>query len=176
MEVIDKYIDKEISAGRVCEITGNLPSSFFCSPLGLTPKKRDGEQTGWRMIFDLSCPHGQSVNDGIPQEFGTLQYESFQHALQLVAQAGPNCLLLKKDLKTAFRQVGISPLDWHLFIFSWRGEYYIDMFLAFGLRPTHITSYLQLVRRRHPLDPRSLVQLNSFPLRRRLPWDIPGWY
>jgi hypothetical protein len=86
------------------------------------------------MIFDLSCPHGKSVNDGIPREFGTLQYESFQHALQLVAQAGPNCLLLKKDLKAAFRQVGISPLDWHLFIFSWRGKYYIDMFLAFGLR------------------------------------------
>ena len=134
MDVIDKYIDKEISAGRVREITGNLPPSFFCSPLGLTPKKRDGEQTGWRMIFDLSCPQGQSVNDGIPREFGTLQYESFQHALQLVAQAGPNSLLLKKDLKTAFRQVGISPLDWHLFIFSWREKYYIDMYLAFGLR------------------------------------------
>jgi Reverse transcriptase (RNA-dependent DNA polymerase) len=134
IDVIDKHIDKEISAGRVREITGNLPSSFFCSPLGLTPKKRDGEQTGWRMIFDLSCPHGQSVNDGIPREFGTLQYESFQHALRLVAQTGPNCLLLKKDLKTAFRQVGVSPLDWHLFIFSWRGKYYIDMFLAFGLR------------------------------------------
>jgi hypothetical protein len=134
MDVIDKYIDKEISAGQVREITGNLLSSFFCSPLGLTPKKRDGEQTGWRMIFDLSCPHGQSVNDGIPRKFSTLRYESFQHALQLVAQAGPKCLLLKKDLKTAFRQVGISPLDWHLFIFSWHGKYYIDMFLAFGLR------------------------------------------
>ena len=72
MEVIDKYIEEEISAGRVREITDNLASSFFCSPLGLTPKKRDGEQTGWRMIFNLSCPHGQSVNDGIPREFGTL--------------------------------------------------------------------------------------------------------
>ena len=69
------------------------------------------------MILDLSCPHGQSVNDGIPREFGTLQYESFQHALHLIAQAGPNSLLLKKDLKTAFRQVSISPLDWYLFIF-----------------------------------------------------------
>ena len=134
MEVIDKYIENEISADRVREITGNLPSIFYCSPLGLVPKKRDGEQTGWRMIFDLSCPQGHSVNDGIPKEFSALDYESFQHALHLVAQAGPNSLLLKKDLKTAFRCVGISPLDWYLFIFCWHGKYYVDMFLPFGLR------------------------------------------
>jgi Reverse transcriptase (RNA-dependent DNA polymerase) len=112
MEVIDKYIEKEISMGRVCEITSNLPSSFFCSPLGLTPKKRDGNRTGWRMIFDLSCPH----------------------ALRLIAQAGPNSQLLKKDLKAAFRQVSTSPLDWHLFIFFWCGKYYTNMCLPFGLR------------------------------------------
>ena len=86
IQVIDKYIEKEISAGCVHEITRNsLPLVFYCSPLGLVPKKRDGEQTGWRMIFYLSCPQGQSVNDGIPKEFGTLQYESFQHALHLIA-------------------------------------------------------------------------------------------
>jgi len=102
MKVIDKYIEKEILAERVHELKGALPSAFFCSPLGLVPKKRDGIQTGWRMIFDLSCPDGQSVNDGIPKEFGTLQYESFQHALRIIALTGPNCLLLKKDLQAAF--------------------------------------------------------------------------
>jgi len=132
-QVIDDYITKEIAAGRIKEIS-SLPSNFFCSPLGLVPKKHDGHQTGWRLIFDLSCPQGQSVNDGIPKEFGALQYESFQHALQLVARAGRNCTLLKKDLKSAFRHIPISPSDWHLFIFQWRGKYYIDMFLAFGLR------------------------------------------
>ena len=113
MEVIDKYIEKEILAERVHELKGALPSAFFCSPLGLVPKKRDGIQTGWRMIFDLSCPDGQSVNDGIPKEFGTLQYESFQHALRIIALTGPNCLLLKKDLQAAFRRVKINPIDWH---------------------------------------------------------------
>jgi len=66
MKVIDKYIENEISAGRIRDITDNLPAIFYCSPLSLSPKKRDGLQTGWRMIFDLSCLHGQSVNDGIP--------------------------------------------------------------------------------------------------------------
>jgi len=133
MKVIDKYIEKEILAQRVHELEGPLPP-FFCSPLGLVPKKRDGIQTGWRMIFDLSCPDGRSVNDGIPKEFGTLQYESFQHALRIIALAGPNCLLLKKDLQSAFQRVRINPLDWHLFIFRWRGKYYVDACLPFGLR------------------------------------------
>jgi Reverse transcriptase (RNA-dependent DNA polymerase) len=133
MEVIDNYIEKEILAGRVHEIK-DLPPTFFCSPLGLVPKKRDGVQTGWRMIFDLSCPDRCSVNDGIPKEFGTLKYESFSHALRIVAEAGPNSLLLKKDLQAAFRRVKVSPLDWHLFIFHWRGKYYVDTCLPFGLR------------------------------------------
>jgi hypothetical protein len=169
MEVIDKYIEKEISTGRVCEITGSLPSSFFCSSLGLTPKKRDGKQTGWRMIFNLSCPHRQSVNNGIPWEFGTLQYESFQHALHLIAQAGPNSLLLKKDLKTAFRQVSISPLNWHLFIFFWRGKYYIDMRLPFGLR-TSPRIYNMFAEGIHWTLEHSFNW--TLPLCRRLSWNF----
>jgi len=133
MDVIDKYIEKEVAAGRIREVH-TPPSSYFCSPLGLVPKKRDGKQTGWRMIFDLSYPHGRSVNDGIPKLYGTLQYESFQHALQVIARSGRNSLLLKKDLQAAFRHVSISPLDWHLLLFHWQGKYYVDTCLPFGLR------------------------------------------
>ena len=134
MDIIDKYIQDEMATGRIHELQGPLPSVYFCSPLGLVPKKRDGIQTGWRMIFDLSHPQGRSVNDGIPKHFGTLQYESFQHALSVIAQSGPNSCLLKKDLKAAFRRVAISSFDWHLFLFFWRGKYYIDTHLPFGLR------------------------------------------
>ena len=133
MDIIDKYIHEEMAAGRIHELQGPLPLKYFCSPLGLVPKKRDGIQTGWRMIFDLSHPEGRSVNDGIPKQFGTLQYESFQHALRIIAQSGANSQLLKKDLKAVFRRVAISPLDWHLFLFSWRGKYYVDTHLPFGL-------------------------------------------
>jgi hypothetical protein len=52
----------------------------------------------------------------------------------MVAKAGRGAILLKKDLKAAFRHIPISPLDWHLFVFQWRGKYYIDMFLLFSLR------------------------------------------
>jgi hypothetical protein len=56
-------------------ILDSLPSHYYCSPIGLVPKKTDGVQTGWRIIFDLSCPEGCSVNDGILKEYGTITYE-----------------------------------------------------------------------------------------------------
>jgi hypothetical protein len=37
IEVIDKYIAKEVTVGRIKEVS--LPQSYFCSPLGLIPKK-----------------------------------------------------------------------------------------------------------------------------------------
>jgi Reverse transcriptase (RNA-dependent DNA polymerase) len=141
--VIDKTIAKELSAGRIREITP--PKSNYCSPIGLVPKKKDGVQTGWRMIFDLSCPHGASVNDHIPARYGTLDYESFQHALKLVASAGPHSVLLKKDLKAAFRHIPTSPHDYWLFVFYWKGKHYVDMFLPFGLRtaPHHFNLFAE---------------------------------
>src|SRR5256714_883582 len=112
----------------------SYPPHYFCYPLGLVPKMRNGVQSGWRMIFDLSCPRGTSVNDGIPLQFGTLKYESFSHAICLITKAGKGCHMLKKDLKSAFRYVPISPYDWLLFIFYWNGSFYGDIYLPFGLR------------------------------------------
>ena len=86
------------------------------------------------MIFDLSCPNGESVNDHIPVEYGSLRYESFQEALALVASIGRGAILLKKDLKAAFRHVPLSPYDYWLFFFRWKDDYYVELFLPFGLR------------------------------------------
>jgi hypothetical protein len=100
----------------------------------LVPKKIDGVQTGWRVIFDLSCPEGRSVNDGIPKEYGTIEYEPLSRALQLVANAGQGAVMIKRDLESAFRHIPASPADYWCLIFEWEGKYYVDMFLPFGLR------------------------------------------
>jgi hypothetical protein len=142
-DVLEKNISKELSLGRIRQITS--PQFHYSSPLGLVPKKTDGIQTGWRTIFDLSCPHGSSVNDNIPAHYGTLDYESFQHALEMVAAAGRNTVLLKKDLKAAFRHIPVSPFDYWLFVFHWNGKDYVDMFLPFGLRtaPRHFNLFAE---------------------------------
>jgi hypothetical protein len=65
---------------RIKKIT-SLPEHYFCSPIGLIPKRVDGIVTGWRTIFDLSCPEAASVNDGIPKEYGTISYESLNDSI-----------------------------------------------------------------------------------------------
>ena len=75
--IISKEIAKELSLGRLRKVQ-ELPDKYYCSPLGLVPKVTEGKQTGWRRIHDLSSPHNNSVNDHIPPEFGTLQYETFK--------------------------------------------------------------------------------------------------
>ena len=132
-DIITKSIQSEISKGRIKEID-SLPANYFCSPIGLTPKMLEGKQTGWRTIFDLSSPHGHSVNDGIPKEYGSLVYETLGNAIRLVAQAGKGAVMMKRDLKSAFRHVPIDPCDYWLLMFEWQGKFYVDMFLPFGLR------------------------------------------
>ena len=47
---------------------------------------------------------------------------------------GRGALLAKVDLKNAFRLCPVRPDDWHLLGIHWRGKYYIDKCLPFGLR------------------------------------------
>ena len=132
-DTIETAIQNELKKERIRQID-TLPDHYYCSPIGIVPKRTDGTQTGWRMIFDLSYPESESVNDGIPKEFGAINYEPLDTAIQLVAQTGKGAVMLKRDLKSAFRHVPVSPLDYWLLIFEWNGKYYVDMFLPFGLR------------------------------------------
>jgi hypothetical protein len=132
-DIISESIQVELRKGRVRRIS-DLPPDYFCSPIGLIPKYTDGAQSGWRVIFDLSAPQGSSVNDGIPREYGTLVYETLNDAVQLVAQAGKGAVLMKRDLKAAFRHIPINSCDYWLLLFEWNGQFFVDMFLPFGLR------------------------------------------
>ena len=132
---ISQNIAAEISMGRVKEIKPNDLPHFYCiSPLGAVQKKTNGLPTGWRRIHDLSYPIGKSVNDGIPEPYGTLMYQTIDDAFRLIGKHGHRAVLRKRDLKDAFRMIPVSPFDHWLFIFEWDGKLYVDLFLPFGLR------------------------------------------
>jgi len=131
--IVTDSIQSEIAKGRIKEVE-TLPANYYCSPIGLVPKLSDGKQTGWRTIFDLSSPEGHSVNDGIPKQYGSIVYETINDAIWLVAQAGKGAVMMKRDLKSAFRHIPINPCDYWLLLFEWQGKFYVDMFLPFGLR------------------------------------------
>lgn len=112
-----------------------LPNKYYCSPLGLIPKKdAQGRHSGWRRIFDLSCPSNNSVNDYIAPASGSLQYDTFDTAMAIIRKLGKRTRMMKRDLKAAFRHIPVASEDHWLLIFEWNGKYYMDIFLPFGLR------------------------------------------
>ena len=74
------------------------------------------------------------MNDYIDPDNFSLSYCTMDDAASMVQRAGRNCLMGKIDLKQAFRNVPVRPLDWELLGILWKGKYYVDKCLPFGLR------------------------------------------
>ena len=130
-QVIDESLRRECDAGRLAGPYTDKPlPNLRCSGLGVVPKRGGG----YRIIYDLSSPHGRSVNDFIDPQAYSLSYCTVDDAIQIVTRLGRGCLMGKIDLKNAFRQVPVRKQDWHLFGIYWKGLYYVDKCLPFGLR------------------------------------------
>ena len=132
-QVILSYIHDEVTASQmVGPLAVQMRDVVHCSPIGLVPKGRGSGL--WRMIVDLSYPEGRSVNDGIPPGLCSLKYSSVDDALPFIRRLGHGTLLIKVDLKSAYRMVPIHTQDRHLFGICWDGHIYVDQALPFGLR------------------------------------------
>ena len=131
-EVVDKYLLAEQAAGRILGPFPSPPHGLHISRFGVIPKK---SQPGkWRLIVDLSSPHGFSVNDGVSEALCSLRYPSFDLAIKLLLRQGQGALLSKLDIKEAYRMVPVHREDWLLLGMQWRGASYVDTRLPFGLR------------------------------------------
>ena len=131
-QAIRNFIHEETSAGRmVGPLNLPLEGLIHCSPIGLVPKGRGTGQ--WRMIVDLSHPDCRSVNDGIPSHLCSVNYSAVDEALCFIKQLGRNTMLVKVDLKGAYRMVLLHPQDRHLFGITWEDQVYADQALPFGL-------------------------------------------
>ena len=69
--------------------------------IGVVPKGQDAGK--WRIIMDLSFPHGQNVNDGIDPSFCSLCYTTVDEVAARVAHLGRGTLLAKIDIESAYR-------------------------------------------------------------------------
>ena len=78
------------------------------SPLGLVPKKEQGE---FRVIHDLSFPKTNSVNSHILPEFTAVTFQMLDHCVeQLVSLLGKGAYIAKADFQDAFRIIPVSPV------------------------------------------------------------------
>lgn len=131
-EVVSSNLYKEINLGRVAGPFDSPPlPNLQCHPVGVVPKKHSSE---WRTIYHLSYPEGDSINDHIPKDPYSLQYVRVDDAIRILKSLGPGSFMAKTDLKSAFRLIPVHPDHWHLLGIHWRSQYYIDLYLPFGLR------------------------------------------
>ena len=112
---------------------------FICnicvSPLN-TVSKKDSEER--RIILDLSYPKDKSVNDFVSKDFYlgnriNLTYPGVDDLVAIVKAKGQSCLLFKRDLSRAYRQLSIDPREASLLGYSFNGFLYFDKVLIFGL-------------------------------------------
>ena len=130
-----KYLFKEASYGAIIGPFDKnpFPGHFKISPLNTVSKKDTLDR---RVILDLSFPAGNSVNDFISKdnylgEIIQLSYPKVDDLVGIIKDKGAKCLVFKKDLKRAYRQIPIDPGDLHLVGFQW-GDKLTDRVLPMG--------------------------------------------
>ena len=139
---VDEYIHTELQHNALAGPFSDIPmkNGLVISPLHTVAKKK-GDDSVRRVVFDLSFPPGESVNDGIPKcsylnEDIVLEYPSVDRFVELLVKYHNEggCWMLKRDLSRAYRQLRVDPRDYNLLGFKWKSHVYFDISLPFGLR------------------------------------------
>ena len=132
------YLKKEFENNAIIGPFKNNPfnSGLKISPLNSVPKKDTTER---RVILDLSYPRGHSVNNFISKDeyMGKkieLVYPKVDDFIELIKQKGRGCLLFSRDLRRAYRQIPLCPLDYPLVSFIWKKHIFCDCVLSMGSR------------------------------------------
>ena len=132
-QVIDNYLQSEVQSGRVAGPFSQPPlSGLHVSRFGVIPKRHQPGK--WRLILDLSSPAGHSVNDGIAGEDYSLQYMKVDDIIAGIMRLGRGSLMAKFDVQNAYRIVPVHTEGRPLLGMKWRGAFYADMVLPFGVR------------------------------------------
>ena len=161
---MNNYLQKEMSNKAIIGPFKDNPieSGIKISPLNSLPKKDTAEK---RVILDLSFSKENSVNDYIPKEENLggkidLLYPKVDDFIQVIKQKGRGCLLFKKDLRLAFRQIPICPSNYNLVAFTWKKHIFCDTVLSMGCRSSAYLS--QRVKNAVALVVKGKMRINCF--------------
>jgi hypothetical protein len=137
---IDEDMDKETKAMRRAgpfELDAIPYKNLIVSPIGVVDKKNSSKK---RVIHHLSWPRdgsNSSINNNM-EEVETI-IQSFEDAIELIISASAkgntklDINMSKIDIQAAYRIIPVHPDDWHLLGIKWRGKYYFEKVLVFGL-------------------------------------------
>ena len=70
----------------------------------------------------------------------SLSYVSIDRIVDCILKLEKGALMAQNDIKQAYRNILVHPMDRYLIGVQWKGELYIDKVLPFGLRsaPYHL--------------------------------------
>ena len=131
-DLISRRIAEEVAAGTLTAAPSPPVQDVHTSPIGIIPKPHQPGK--FRLVVDLSAPHGASINDAISPELSSLTYPRVDQAAALISEHGRGALIAKLDLHSAYRKVPVHPDDSYLLGIHWEGTTYLDRALPFGLR------------------------------------------
>lgn len=135
-DTLPTFIRNERELGRISGPFSlqNPPTKIFMvNPIGLV-EKRDTNPIEYRVITHHSAPHGASVNDGIDKHEFRISFDTLKHAVRWIRHFGTGALLSKIDIKDAYRNLPVHPVDQLLQGIVHDGKLYFDKALAFGAR------------------------------------------
>ena len=115
-DIVEQYLRDEIASNNVAGpfSLDSWSESVIVNRFGVIPKANKPGK--WRLIVDLSFPHGSSVNDGISTRDASMAYSTIEDAGQIISKLGKSALLAKIDIASAFRIIPVHPDDRHLLV------------------------------------------------------------
>jgi len=130
-EKVNAVIEADCIANKKAGPFDQQPFKHFsCSPIGAVPKRELGKI---RVIHHLSFPRGgDSINASTAEIHHSLG--TFDQATAYMIELCPGCWLIKLDVEAAYKQIPVRPEDWPLLGFKWKGKWYYERVLPFGLR------------------------------------------
>ncbi|KAK3270607.1 hypothetical protein CYMTET_20998 [Cymbomonas tetramitiformis] len=123
---MEKEIEKELSEARIFPAGDRLPLGI--SALGMVEKLRNGK-IKYRPIWDYSRPAEVGVNDRIK-----LEKDKFSSAKNAYGLLRPGLWMIKADLDSPYRSVGVVSQFWPTLSFEFGGVRYFDVRAPFGNR------------------------------------------
>ena len=125
----EKLLD-EVKKGRIIGPFETAPvKDLMISPICVIPKS-DGNK--YRMIFNLSHPKDQSVNDNIPETQTAVTYCSVTDVARWIVRQQGTWFMAKADLSDAYRMVPIKKSDWKYLGMRLGNSFFIDRCLPMG--------------------------------------------
>ena len=105
--LISRRIAEEIAAGTLTAPPSPPIQDVHTSLIGIIPKPHQPGK--FRLVIDLSVPHGASINDAISPELSSLTYPRVDQAVALISEHGHGTLIAKLDLQQRLQQGPSTP-------------------------------------------------------------------